>query len=62
MKKKEKKVPFFANLLENQISADTVVGGDRDKGKDTTNYYYDHPTMKYPSDDDEPTFEPEIRW
>ena len=52
MKKDEKKLPFFAKLLEKQVATENVKGGT----KDTTHIGGEkkgNPTMKYPSDNDE---------
>lgn len=51
MEKNEKKVPFFAKFLENQVKEDKSVKG----GSDTTTKLDDVFTDKYPSDADEVT-------
>jgi len=50
MKKNEKKVPFFAQFLENQITENEVKGGSHISDKLSDMY-----TKKYPSDCDEVT-------
>ena len=61
MKKQDKKKPFFANFLENQIKETEQVKGGKSSNSITypwrdnvTSPYKDgHQTMKYPSDGDE---------
>ena len=53
MKKDEKKLPFFAKLLEKQVATENVKGG----AEDTTligGEKKGNPTMKWPSDGDDP--------